>query len=159
MKITRWAAAGMTLAAVAALTLAPSAPAQALPQGSCGNSYRKVATYPLVEGAKGGEAHGTVTLYHSRTAHRKCAIARVARSYIGRTSYLYVELFVDRNGNKEYDGPDTGVADGSPRYKWFAGPVYAPADGLCVRFAGAVRIGSKPAVHGGTPDGEWKHCG
>ncbi|WP_405139286.1 hypothetical protein OG589_22730 [Sphaerisporangium sp. NBC_01403] len=159
MKITRWVAGGMTLAATAALTLVPAGPAQAFPQGACGHSYRKVATYPIAKGAKDGKAYGTVTLYHSRTAHRKCAIARVAGSYVGKTSYLYVALFVDRNGNKKYDGRDTGVADGSAKYKWFAGPVYAPADNLCVQFTGAVRIGSKPAVHGGTPEGKWTHCG
>lgn len=158
MKITRWAAGGVALAAATALIVVPAGAAQALPQGSCGNSYRKLATYPLTDGAKDGKAYGTVTLYHSRTAHRKCAIARVATSSIGRTGYLYVALFVDRNGNKKYDGPDTGVADGSTRYKWFAGPVFAPADRLCVRFTGAVRIGAQPLVQGGTPEGRWAHC-
>ncbi|MER6170666.1 hypothetical protein [Streptosporangium sp. NPDC001681] len=159
MKITRWVAGGMTLAATAALTLVSAGPAQAFPQGSCGHSYRKVASYPIAKGTKDGKAYGTVTLYHSSTAHRKCAIARVAGSYVGQTSYLYVALFVDRNENKKYDGPDTGVADGSARYKWFAGPVYTSADRLCVQFTGAIRIGSKPVVHGGTPEGKWMHCG
>ncbi|GII88534.1 hypothetical protein Ssi03_65240 [Sphaerisporangium siamense] len=159
MKITRWGASGVTLTAVAALTLVSSTPAQALPQGSCGASYRKVATYSISHGAKDGKAYGTVTLYQSPTAHRKCAIARVATSYIGKTSYMYVSLLVDRNRNKKYDAPDIGVADGSPKYKWFAGPVFAPADRLCVQVTGTLRIGSQPTVEGGTPTGKWKHCG
>ncbi|WP_181870959.1 hypothetical protein [Sphaerisporangium album] len=60
----------MTLATAAALTLVSAGPAQALPQGSCGHSYPKVATYPLTKGAKAGQAYGTVTLYYSGTAHR-----------------------------------------------------------------------------------------
>ncbi|MDF5757512.1 hypothetical protein [Spongiactinospora sp. TRM90649] len=161
MKTMRWAASGMTLTAVAALTLvSSSAPAQALPQGSCGGSYRKVATYQLTEGAKGGKSFGTVSLYQSPTAHRKCIISRVATEYIGKTKYLYADLFIDRNKNKKYDAADTGVASGSEKYKWFAGPVFVEfADKLCVRFSGAVRIGTKPLVRGGTPEGKWKHCG
>ncbi|WP_157530059.1 hypothetical protein [Microtetraspora niveoalba] len=45
------------------------------------------------------------------------------------------------------------------RQKWFAGPVFASADNLCVQMTGAVRIGSKPLVRGGTPQGKWAHCG
>ncbi|WP_344971053.1 hypothetical protein [Streptosporangium fragile] len=160
MQITRWVAGGTALAAAAALTLVSAAPAHAYPQGTCrGNSFRKVADYTLTKGAKGGEVYGTVTLYHSSLTRRKCAITRVASAYVGRTSYLYVALFADKNRNKKYDGPDIGVADGSTRYKWFAGPVYAYADQLCVRFGGAIRIGSQPIVHGGTPEGAWEYCG
>ncbi|MBG0829428.1 hypothetical protein HS041_16805 [Planomonospora sp. ID67723] len=160
MEITRWVAGGTALAAAAALTLVPTGPAQAYPQGVCrGSSFRKVASYPLTKGAKGGKVYGTVTLYHSELTRRKCAITRVASPYVGKTSYLYVALFADKNGNKKYDGPDIGVANGSTRYKWYAGPVYAYADRLCVRFTGAIRIGSEPVVHGGTPEGKWMHCG
>ncbi|MEV6983046.1 hypothetical protein AB0M95_17535 [Sphaerisporangium sp. NPDC051017] len=159
MKITRWMAGGMTVAASAALTLVSAGPAQAFPQGACGNSYRKVATYPIATGAKDGNSYGTVTLYQSPTAHRKCVIARLADRYVGKSSYLYVALYVDKNRNRKYDGPDIGIADGSPKYKWFAGPVYAPAEGLCVQFTGAIRIGSQPVVHGGTPEDTWKYCG
>ncbi|MEV0970907.1 hypothetical protein [Microtetraspora glauca] len=158
MKITRWVAGGMTLTAAAALTLVSAGPAQAFPQGTCRGPFHKVASYPITEGAKDGKEYGTVTLYKSSITHKKCAITRVAGPYVGKTSYMYVELFVDRNGNKKYDDPDIGVANGSEKYKWFAGPVYASADHLCVRFTGAIRIGSKPLVHGGTPKGKWMHC-
>ncbi|MET9338516.1 hypothetical protein [Nonomuraea sp. NPDC003804] len=159
MKITRWIASGTALTATAALTLVSATPAQAYPQGTCrGNSFRKVASYPITVGAKDGEVYGTVSLYHSRLTRRKCAIARVASPYVGRTSYLYVALLADKNRNNKYDSPDIGVADGSTRYKWFAGPVYAYADQLCVQFHGTIRIGSQPAVHGGTPEGTWKYC-
>ncbi|WP_245646950.1 hypothetical protein [Microtetraspora niveoalba] len=76
-----------------------------------------MATYPLSQGAKDGKSYGTVTLYQSPTAHRKCAIARVASAYVGKTSYLYVELFVDRNRNKKYDDADIGVASGAESYR------------------------------------------
>ncbi|MER7502631.1 hypothetical protein AB0L05_08890 [Nonomuraea pusilla] len=158
MTIRRWVAGVAGVAGAAVLAVVSATPAQAFPQGSCGQSYRKVAAYPLKTGAKDGASYGTVTLYQSPTAHRKCAIARVSGAYVGRTKYLYVELFVDRNRDRAYGRGDTAVADGSEKYKWFAGPVYAPADGLCVRFAGAVRVGSGPLVRGGTPDGAWAHC-
>ena len=153
-------AVGMTVAVAAALTVVSAGPAQAYPKGSCGQSYHKVASYPLTQGAKDGKSYGTVTLYESPTAHAKCAIARVASPYIGKTSYLYDELFVDRNRNRRYDGSDIGLGDGSPKYKWFAGPVHAyNTDHRCVQFSGAVRIGAKPVVRGGTPEGKWMYCG
>jgi hypothetical protein len=159
-KITRWVAGGTTFATATVLTLVSAGPAQAYPKGSCGQSYRKVASYQLTQGAKDGKSYGTVTLYQSPTAHAKCAITRVAPSLIGKTSYLYVELFVDKNRNKKYDGPDKAAASGSEKYKWFAGPVHIyGVDHRCVQFAGAVRTGSKPLVRGGTPAGKWMYCG
>jgi len=92
------------------------------PQEICGSGYVVVSQFKLANG--GAEAY----LLYSNSTGLNCATT-VKLTDIGTSTYTGVQLIED-------GGADNGQAQGGD-FKYYAGPVYISAPGVCVSYAGS----------------------
>lgn len=112
------------LAALAVTAPAASAANPYTPVRICGSSYRVIAHHD-VTGPKGGVL-GTAYLLYSRTTRKNCATT-IKRRAVGVPTFTEVSL-AKKGGRYR--------AQGSDRYRYYAGPLYLYAPGTCVIYGG-----------------------
>ncbi|WP_066943160.1 hypothetical protein [Microtetraspora fusca] len=140
-------AGALTLSAITAVALLPTAAEAASPQSLCGAGYTIVKDGSRAIKTKSGEQLGvTYVLYSGRTG-KNCAVT-IKTKYVGKPSYTYVRLEV-KKGPWDSDSGD---------FTRYAGPVYVSARHKCVSYWGNVSSpdGKKSAYGGRT---KFDNCG
>lgn len=84
---------------------------------------------------------GRVYLLYSPSTKRNCAVT-MKTANVGRNTSVWVRLEKKTGGT---DGYDSGA------FKYYAGPVYVSASGICVRFSGG--------ASGASTSAGWGNCG
>ena len=84
---------------------------------------------------------GRVYQLYSRSTRRNCAVTMKTRN-VGKSTSVSVRL-------QEQSGGEVGSDSGS--FKYYAGPVYVHAPGICVRFSGG--------ASGASASSGWGNCG
>ncbi|MGI5486663.1 hypothetical protein [Microtetraspora malaysiensis] len=132
-------AGALTLGAITAVALLPTAAEAASPQSLCGAGYAPIRDGSRAIKTKSGEQLGVTYVLYNRRNGKNCAVT-IKTKYVGKPSYTYVGLNVE-------NGTDAGQGAWFKRY---AGPIYVNARGKCVRYSGKVSSpnGKKTAFGG-----------
>ncbi|WP_327085523.1 hypothetical protein OIE66_24580 [Nonomuraea sp. NBC_01738] len=134
------AASALTLLATASLTAIPTA---ANADVYCGAGYNIVHQSKVYNYTK---VWGTVYLTYNNSTGKNC-VTVVKSNYVGTPTWTNVSLTVQ--GGSGYGLSET--------VKYYGGPVYASAQGSCVKYSASIEAPSGARAVGGRST--WGNCG